>query len=125
MTAAADTAARRTGGHGVVAAFVPHPPLLAPALAAGAAPEVSTLLEACEAAVAALLTPVPRTVICVGGGSRTATHPVSAWGSLAGYGVDVAAPAVHDRAEATLRLSLNITHRNSLLHAGASRQHFI
>jgi len=108
MTAGAFTVDRRTHGRRVVAAFVPHPPLLVPALAAGAAPEVLTLLESCEAAVAVLLTPSPHTVICVGGGSRTAIHPVSAWGSLAGYGVDVAAPEVHDPAEATLPLSLTI-----------------
>lgn len=67
-------------------AVVPHPPLLVPQVAAGAAGETAALREACLAAARALAAASPRWV-AVGVGDP-ATPGVSA-GTLAGYGADV------------------------------------
>jgi hypothetical protein len=90
------------------AALVPHPPLLVPALAAGAAPLVASLLAACDAAVLGLLEPGPQLVVCLGAGERSVAHLPSDWGTLAGYGVDVQAPHRHGSGPARLPLSLTI-----------------
>ena len=50
----------------LAAAVVPHPPLLVPDLAAGAAGSVAPLLAACDAVVAGLLAHSPRTVVLIG-----------------------------------------------------------
>jgi hypothetical protein len=84
----------------VAAAVCPHPPLLIPALAAGAAPELDDLRVACDHAVAALREAVPDRVVIVGTGARTARVAAPALGSLApfGLGLEVAlAPARQDR----------------------------
>jgi hypothetical protein len=82
----------------LAAAVLPHPPLLVPALAAGAAAEVAPLLAACDAAVAGLLAVAPSVVVCLGPGERTIRHQPGDWGTLAGFGVAVEAPHAHDRA---------------------------
>jgi len=92
----------------IAAAVVPHPPLLVPALVSGAAERLAGLLQACDAAVAALLAEAPQAVICVGDGARTAPHPSSAWGTLAGFGVGVEAPSRHPEVRPTLPLSLTV-----------------
>lgn len=68
----------------VAAAVCPHPPLLVPELAAGAAAELDDLRAACAAAVDRLLAAADRIVV-VGAGPRTAAH--TGQGSFAGYGV--------------------------------------
>jgi len=73
------------------AAFCPHPPLLVPALAQGAAAELDDLRSACSAAVAELLGSDPDVVVLVGDGPEPAAYPPDAVGSLAGFGVDVRA----------------------------------
>jgi hypothetical protein len=73
----------------LAAALVPHPPLLVPALAAGAAPLVAPLLAACDAVVAGLIEREPGTVVLVGAGERTRTHEDRDTGTLAGFGVAV------------------------------------
>jgi len=67
-------------------AVVPHPPLLVPEVAAGAAGETAALREACLAAARSLAAASPRWVaVSVG---DPAAPGVTA-GTLAGYGVDV------------------------------------
>jgi hypothetical protein len=89
-------------------ALVPQPPLHVPALAGTAAAEVAPLLRACEEAVALLAAEAPETVVILGGGARTARHRSTAWGTLAGYGVAVEAPARHREEPSTLPLSLTL-----------------
>lgn len=67
-------------------AVVPHPPLLVPELAAGAAAETAPLRNACLAAARALARACPRWV------AVAVVDPAavkSRWGSFAGYGADV------------------------------------
>ena len=73
----------------VAAAFCPHPPLLVPELAAGAAVELDGLRAACDDAVRRLLTAGPQRLYVLGAGPRAGVHGPSDHGSLAGYGVDV------------------------------------
>jgi len=67
----------------VAAAVCPHPPILVPELAFGAAPELDSLRAACLAAVDALS--IASTVIVVGSGSA-ATYGGWAGGSFGPYG---------------------------------------
>jgi hypothetical protein len=89
----------------VGAAFCPHPPVLVPAVAAGAAAELDGLRAACDAAVGSLLAARPDVVVVLGSGPVAAAYPVDAAGSLAGFGVDVRAGGP---AEAVLPLSLTV-----------------
>ena len=73
----------------VAAAVCPHPPLLVPDLAAGAAAELDGLRAACDAALASLLTADADLLVVVGDGPVTGPLPSVAWGSLASYGVDI------------------------------------
>ena len=70
----------------LAAAVVPHPPLLVPDLAAGAAGLVAPLLAACDAVVAELLERSPRTVVLIGSGQRTGPRAEQDAGTLAGFG---------------------------------------
>ena len=72
----------------VAAAFCPHPPLLAPPLAQGAAGELDGLRAAADAAIAAVLAARPDRLLLVGAGERSQLHSPLARGSLAGYGLD-------------------------------------
>jgi hypothetical protein len=92
----------------IAAAVVPHPPLLVPALTGGGADQAAGLLPAVDAAVAALLAEAPQLVVCVGDGARTTPHPTRAWGTLAGFGVDLAAPSGPQPGRPTLPLSLTL-----------------
>jgi hypothetical protein len=92
----------------LAAAVVPHPPILVPALAAGAAPELASLLDACDEVVSALTRLAPELVVCLGPGERTHRHGARDWGTLAGYGVAVEAPRRHDDGPARLPLSLTV-----------------
>lgn len=75
----------------VAVAFCPHPPVLVPEVAQGAAPELDALRLACDAAVQSLLGADPARIVVVGGGDRSMWHPGDAAGSLSGFGVDVLA----------------------------------
>jgi hypothetical protein len=80
-----------------------------PVLAAGAAGQLAALLAACDTVVSGLLNESPQTVVCVGSGPLTRRFSDTAWGTLAGYGVAVEAPARHDDGEEPeLPLSLTI-----------------
>jgi hypothetical protein len=70
----------------VAAAVCPHPPLIVPEVAAGAAPELDDLRAACDAAVAGLLATRPDRLITVGTGPKTLAVN-AAYGSFAPYGV--------------------------------------
>jgi hypothetical protein len=73
----------------IAAAVCPHPPLLVPGVGAGASGELDGLRDACDAAVAELVAAEPDLVVAVGAAPLLGPAPEGAWGSLAGYGVQV------------------------------------
>lgn len=73
----------------VAAAFCPAPPLLHPAVAAGAAPEAAELRRDCLTVVRSLLDANPDVVVTLGVAPRTGPYPVGARGSMRGVGADV------------------------------------
>jgi hypothetical protein len=79
----------------VVAAVLPHPPLLVPELAGTAAAELDPLRAACREALATVVA-TAELIIVVGDGPVWGVPEPSASGSFAPYGVDVEAtiPAV-------------------------------
>lgn len=86
----------------VAAAVCPHPPLLVPEVASGAAPELDDLRAACLAAVDALS---PAEWIVVIGSGSSGTYDAAAGGSFGAYG----APGVRiGSGPAVLPLSLAI-----------------
>jgi hypothetical protein len=90
----------------VAAAVCPHPPLLVPGVGAGASGELDGLRDACDAAVAELVAAEPDLVVAVGAAPVLGPAPEGAWGTLAGYGVQV--PVGTGTGDATLPLSLTI-----------------
>ena len=70
----------------VAAAVCPHPPLLVPDLAAGAAAELDGLRAACDAAVASVLATEVDLLVVLGDAPADGPFPSGAWGSLAPYG---------------------------------------
>jgi hypothetical protein len=74
----------------VVAAVLPHPPLLVPELAGAAAAELDPLRAACREALATVVA-AAELVIVVGDGPVWGVPEPSAPGSFAPYGVDVEA----------------------------------
>lgn len=71
----------------VAAAVCPHPPLLVPELAAGAAAELDGLRAACDAAVAALVAARPDVVVAVGMDGAPRTGSFAPWGVPLAVGV--------------------------------------
>jgi hypothetical protein len=71
----------------IAAAICPHPPLLVPEAACGAAAELDEMRAACDAAVAVLAAAHPDLIVVVGGAATTAEFDCDAAGSLAAYGV--------------------------------------
>lgn len=88
----------------VAAAVCPHPPLLVPEIASGAAPELDALRAACDEALRGLLAADPDLLTVVGNGPSTCEYPRRAGGSFRPYGVDVRV----GRGEPVLPLSLAI-----------------
>jgi hypothetical protein len=82
----------------VAAAVLPHPPLLVPELAGGAAAELDPLRAACRAALSAVLAAADVTVV-VGDGPVWGVPEPAAAGSFHAYGagVEVTLPALVDR----------------------------
>jgi hypothetical protein len=75
----------------VVAAVLPHPPVIVPELAAGAAHELDALRTACDEAVARVLDARPGIVCLVGSGPQTRTWWYPYRASFAPWGVPVEA----------------------------------
>jgi hypothetical protein len=71
----------------VAAAFCPHPPLLVPSIAAGAAHELDNLRTACATALERVYAARPDAIIIVGGGTETREHGPHDFGSFDPYGV--------------------------------------
>jgi hypothetical protein len=69
--------------------FCPHPPLLVPSVAGGAAAELAGLRTACAEVVRRLLASSPERFLVLGAGDRTRQYPPGSAGSLARYGVPV------------------------------------
>ncbi len=94
----------------VAAAVLPHPPLLVPAVAAGAAAQLDELRAACHKAVEAVLSAEVDGVLVVGAGPRRATFGPGARGTLSGFGVpmDVGVPGAPPSGEPVLPLSATI-----------------
>jgi hypothetical protein len=72
----------------VAAAVCPHPPLLVPDVATGAAGELDDLRAACDRAVAALVTARPDVLVAVGG--QRPDEPVGRGFSAYGLELDLA-----------------------------------
>jgi hypothetical protein len=94
----------------VAAAVLPHPPLLVPEVAAGAADELVGLRAACRKAIDTVLESDLQRVVVVGGGAVRATFGPGARGSLAGFGVpvEVCVPGAAPTGEVVLPLSATI-----------------
>lgn len=90
----------------VAVAVCPHPPLLVPALAAGAAAELDDLRAACAAALDELAATGAEALVLVGSGAAEARFDGTPAGSFAGYGVPHV--TVGDGADAGVPLSLLI-----------------
>ncbi|MFE4539430.1 class III extradiol dioxygenase subunit B-like domain-containing protein [Streptomyces scopuliridis] len=75
----------------VAAAVCPSPPLLVPAVAAGAAPELDAVRAACADALGVLAAARPERLIVVGpaGRDRRGEYPSGTAGSFRGFGVDL------------------------------------
>ncbi|MFI5907357.1 hypothetical protein [Dactylosporangium sp. NPDC051541] len=73
----------------VAAAVCPHPPLLVPELAAGAASELDDLRAACRAAVARLANASVDSLIVVGSDTTTVRREPPFGGTLLPWGVDL------------------------------------
>jgi hypothetical protein len=76
----------------VAAVFAPHPPLILPEMAVGAAAELDELRSQCDGAVRRLLAAGPGLVVVVGAGPEPARWSDGDGGSLAGYGLDRTIP---------------------------------
>jgi hypothetical protein len=68
------------------AAFCPQAPLLVPALAAGAAPELDAVRAACAAAIGRVVAD-SRQLVLIGAAETSVAHSPLSRGSLAGFGV--------------------------------------
>ena len=89
------------------AAFCPHPPVLLPEVAGGAARELAELRAACRTAIRRVVRP-GTAVLLLGGGPGWQRFAAPARGSLAGFGVDLAV-ALGDGADAPAELPLSLT----------------
>ena len=85
-------------------AVCPHPPMIVPEVAAGAADDLAELRQACDDAVAVLVACGPDRVVVVGTGDLAGDRDEAAGGTLARFGVDVRAGGPNDE----LPLSLTI-----------------
>jgi uncharacterized protein len=72
-------------------AFCPHPPILVPDVAGGAAAELDDLRAACRSAIERVARSAPQLVV-IGAGQRSARYDATARGSLAPYGVGLEIP---------------------------------
>jgi hypothetical protein len=75
----------------LAAAVCPHPPLIVPELAAGAAAELAGLRAACDAAVTRLIASDPDELLIVGGAAETVVHASPYRAAFGEWGVPVEA----------------------------------
>jgi hypothetical protein len=82
---------RRYGGRVPVVsvAVCPHPPLIIPEIAAGAAAELDDLRTACDGAIDGLAGSGADTLVVLGAGGHTRWLPAYAHGSFAPFGVSI------------------------------------
>lgn len=73
----------------VVAAVCPHPPLLVPGIAAGAARELDALRAACAAAVGTLASAAVDSLVVVGGDKETVRRRAPYGGTFLPWGLDL------------------------------------
>jgi hypothetical protein len=99
----------------LAAAVCPHPPVIVPAVAAGAAAELDDLRTACDEAVARLLAAEPDVVCVLGGATRTADYSYPYRASFADWGVPVEAHLGDPRPD-TPALPLSVAVGVWLLH---------
>jgi hypothetical protein len=93
-----------------VAAVLPHPPLLVPEVASGAAAELDGLRAACTKALNEVLdAPLDRLVV-VAGGAEPATYGPGSRGTLQGFGVplDASVPGAAPSGEPVLPLAATV-----------------
>lgn len=88
----------------LAAAVCPHPPMLVPEIAVGAAEDLASLRTACDEAVSSLLALDPERVVVLGSGQLAGEGDEGAGGTFAPYGVDSRAGGSDDE----LPLSLTI-----------------
>ena len=89
-------------------AFCPHPPLLVPEVAHGAAAELDELRAACRTAIKLTASSAPKLVV-IGSGERSERFEPNVRGSLEPYGVSVEIPLGSDEpGPVGLPLSLTI-----------------
>ncbi|MEU6016670.1 class III extradiol dioxygenase subunit B-like domain-containing protein [Streptomyces sp. NPDC047515] len=83
----------------VAAAVCPCPPLLVPEVAAGAAPELDALRDACADALGVLAAARPDLLIVIGAADHEGRgpHPEGATGTFQGFGVDLGVRLGRDR----------------------------
>ena len=90
----------------IAAAVCPHPPLLVPGVASGAAAETDDLRAAAAAAVQALVGAGPELIVVVGAAPQVGPCDPKARGSLAPYGVNLLVGS--EAGETSLPLSLTV-----------------
>lgn len=88
-------------------AFCPHPPVLVPEVAQGAAHELEDLRAACRTAIRATMTPDVRPLI-LGSGPTATRYGATVRGSLAAHGVPLEVPLGSD-APGPIGLPLSLT----------------
>jgi hypothetical protein len=89
------------------AAFCPHPPVLVPALAQDAAPELDGLRSACRDAITRIAGS-GRPLVVLGGGTTSRRYPATSRGTFAGFGVPLEVP-LGSEAEGPVELPLSLT----------------
>jgi hypothetical protein len=93
----------------ISAAVCPHPPILVPDVAAGAAPELDALRAACDEAVRRLGARDADALVVVGGAAETRAYGAGAYATLRPYGVDWRRPVDEDAGFGGEALPLSLT----------------
>lgn len=78
----------------VAAAVLPHPPLLVPEVASGAAEELDSLRSDCSRAIARVTGQAPDVLVLVGDGPARSRFAAGSTGSLAGFGISTSVKLV-------------------------------
>jgi hypothetical protein len=106
----------------VAAAVCPHPPLLVPQAASGAAAEMDDVRAACDTAVRALASGRPDLIVVAGGvDAGQAEFGGEAAGSLAGFGIDWSTGDGPPVLPLSLTIGRWLLERNGLLPAAPAR----